>query len=171
MSIVCIAAIVGLSAMGIGYGYWTDSLNIGVSVTTGYMKPGFISDGGNSRLSKDGNTLFIDREVYRGHDGDISVEIINSGSIPIDFENSKIDINETIEYKIPISIPETQLNIPEISLVYREETPGIEDKVTDIQLEINSIEEIINSIQEEIYRLNIIEKYNFKYELQFEQGI
>jgi len=165
-----ISVIVGLSAMGIGYGYWMDSLNVGVSVTTGYMRPEFISDGVGT-LSGDGKTISIYREVYKGQSVDISVEIINASSIPINFEDSQMGVNETTFYNLSIPMPEDESGIQESSLVYQEEIFNIEDGIPGIQLEIDNIQEEINNIQAEIIRLNKIEDHKFEKNLTFEQGI
>lgn len=199
MSIVCIAAIVGLSAMGIGYGYWTDSLNIGVSVTTGNINQAFLTQNGNGdlslTLSEDGRTLYISGEVYPSFNDNIIVKVIDNGSIPSVFSG---EIKESLVNEIADVIEQDHSGYSRYSLIDEDiiktfeinispgnddtmmqgfysinqiETFDIQDEVTDIQLEINSIEEEINSIQEEIDRLNIIEERQFIYELQFEQGI
>lgn len=199
MSIVCIVAIVGLSAMGIGYGYWTDSLNIGVSVTTGNtgitaVVEGY-SEGLNSEVSEDGRKLYIYGNVIANYNDSLTVKVIDNGSIPSIFSgkiNEYVD-NEIAEIKeqnysrysryslaeddviktfeINISPSDGNTMNQGFYSISQMEINGIQDEVSDIQLRINSIEEEINGIQKEIERLNVTENHEFKYELQFEQGI
>lgn len=157
--------------MGVGYGMWNDSLDLGVSVTTGYMRPEFISDGAGT-LSEDGKTLTIYKEIYKGQSADITVGIINASSIPIELEGNQMGINESTSYNISISIPEDEPEIQESSLVHEVETLDNQDLITVIQLEIDSIQKEIKSIFEEIERLeNISENHKFEHKLQFVQGI
>lgn len=110
MSIMCITAIVGLSAMGVGYGYWTDSLNIGVSVSTGFLKPEFdrekseLVEGLSLSLLNE-NTLDISGNVFEGTNGTIKIRINNNSSIPIMIDKEVIEVIGTTDYNIPLDIP------------------------------------------------------------------
>lgn len=199
MSIICITAIVGLGAMGVGYGYWTDSLNIGIRVTTGNINQMFLAQSSNEELSlivsPDGRTLSITGKVLPNSDDNIIVKVVDNGSIPSvfsgeikestvggilemkeqdDYIHSRYyltndDVIKTFEININPNNDNTMMQ--GLYLINEAKTFDIQEEITDIQSQINRVEEEIKGIQNEINRLNITEEHEFIYELQFEQGI
>lgn len=165
MSIICITAIVGLSAMGVGYGYWTDSLNIGVGITTGWMNPEFDVDGlepvEGLEFTIVDNRLCITGTVSPEFAGNIPVKIKNSSSIPVKLVDTIIDVNEIIVYNIPLEI---QVETIELS----------DEDIIMIQTLLNNQQEELN-IKELIEKLDIEKQDQPEYKIDktliFKQGL
>ncbi len=183
MSIISIIAIVGLSLLGVGYGILNDNLNLDFSIATGYITPEFksndINEEGNFSVLLSGDTCSINGTAYPGTNENVSVKIINNGSLPIVCDNELIGVNEMINHNIIISIPDNrwQTSDEDANQYYRDDnimknSDMVEqEEVSDIQKQIYSIQEEINNIQKEMDRLNTVDKFKFRYEIPFEQGI
>lgn len=192
--------------MGVGYGMWSDSLNIGVNITTAEM---FIDKEveytrGDLSISGDEKTILITGEVYPSFRDDIKINIINGGTIPFVLEDIAEDVanNDIAElnqiakpgfglfssiieedvvetFSLNISPPEVEaeidllmLRMPTFSVEqYTEEDNWYQNEINRLENEINLLHTDIKEIQNEIDSLNVTEKYNFEYELQFIQGI
>lgn len=171
MSSIYIATIVSLGLMGAGYGYWNDNLNLDVSITTGNINGCFnptISyiEGLCLSVSGDGRTLYIEGEVHPGFNQDISVEVINDGTIPFIFEDRVIGVNESISYPISISVPASDLTTSTGSMESFGNsvmTMGYDESAIIAQ-QIQEIDELIQS-------LDVTEYYGYTEELEIEQGL
>lgn len=198
MSVIYITAIVSLSMMGVGYGYWSDSLSLGVSVSTGDTKVRTDVENNhdclNLTLLEDGSTLHLTGTVFQGSYSNIPIKFLDEGSVPLRLDS--IDVVNTSEivdldrqdgsrYILSSFIEENELETFQLSIApvmdYNESlimqsftTFSIQEDFQEddeIQGKINAIYEEINDIQNEIDRLNIIETHSFEYDIQFIQGI
>lgn len=198
MSIIYMASIVSLSLMGIGYGYWNNELNLGVSITTGKINPQVrVNNYDNGSLdfilSEDDRVVYITGQIYWNSSEDISIKIIDNGSIPVILEDISVvstseivdlnkqsrpryglssftndDVLEIFELSITPTIDDNEYIMMQRSIFSIQESLQEDDK---IQSKINAIQQEINEIQNEIDRLNIIEHHKFRYDLRFMQGI
>lgn len=198
ISAICIASIIFLNLMGVGYGHWNDGLNVDVNVITGNIDPkAYVVDYTSLSIntSKDGRTVEISGNIYKGTQENLRIKITNEGSIPVvlkginTVKNSEIvSLNEmryglsTLEKK---DIGEFELsishegdnyeniiqNIFAIDEISEEEPEEKSEEEDEIQKRIDTLFEEIKLIEDEINRLRIIENHEFKYDLSFIQGI
>ena len=153
----------------------------------------------NYRLSDDDMTLYITGEVNQNSNMDMPIEIKDTGSIPTILNNvdelSTTDIvnfgeqgnirynsrsllaqdTDGVEtFNININAIENDENIIESSINYYDlaDVNYEHDEIAEIQNEIDRTKEEISNIQNEIKRLkDLREKHNFKYNLNFKQGL
>lgn len=188
MSIMCITAIVGLSAMGVGYGYWNDSLNIGVSVSTGNTDPQInlksfeiIQEDGQLllSLSEDKRTLSIEGWAYPSFNESIGIDVIDIGSVPVVLDGIDIDIkNENIGLmdigSVPVVLNSMHRDINNEDLGFVESGRYFN---LNINSAINNIEQPFLNNQGDygvyglIQSLDTVKDQSFKYRIRFKQGL
>lgn len=142
-------------------------------------------------------TLYISGEVYEDFNKDLLIEIQDKGSIPSNLNNidelSKSDVVKLAEqnksnhysllsldtdkietFQLNINTSKNDVDIIEFrsnSLIY-DGLSDSQDEISHLQNEIDKTKEEINNIQMEIERLrDLKEKHNFKYNLNFKQGL
>lgn len=196
--IIYLSAIISLSLMGVGYGFWTDGLNVDVNITTGNANGTLQYEGAgygdlDIGISDDGKRLSFTGEVYPDFKENIKIKVLDTGTVPLVLEKIqnvetsdieelslerktrfglfsyfKDDVIETFNLKISPPEEETMDIIMERSTFSMQGVNEDEDK---IQSKINKLEREIEDLEAEIDRLNVTEKYNFRYILNFIQGI
>lgn len=199
MTVIYIATIVSLSIMGIGYGLWSDELQVNVSITTGNIGiDAQVYNNGYGNLSIDVSddkpSIYISGEIYRDFEEDITINIVDDGTVPFVLENisavstSEIEdlsrqeraryglssfIRNDVVETLQLSISAVEEDSEEESMMMQDYTLDKEtyEEVDELQRKINTIQQEIDDIQREIDRLNIVEQYHFEYVLQFVQGI
>lgn len=85
--------IVSFGAMGVGYAYWVNDLNLNanMSITTGCtdatysLKDSFydIENVGFLDINVDDNKLIVEGEVYPGFNHNFDIDIIDKGTVPL----------------------------------------------------------------------------------------
>jgi len=83
-STMFIIAIIVLSFLGVGYGYWNEGLSMDFAIETGNLiiEAESVSSGSlNARIS-DGNTINISGTVVSGDSETIELTIRNNGTVP-----------------------------------------------------------------------------------------
>ena len=197
--IIYITAIISLSLMGVGYGMWTDGLNINVDLTIGNTGTQAIIDRTKYGdlmidISDDGQIISLKGEVYPDFVKDINIVIKDTGTVPLVFNGMeedgdneiaelsqqkkakyglfssmiKDDVIETFNLSISPQESESE-NMMMRSATYS--LQAITEEEDEIQSEINQLEREIEELEEEIERLNITEHHEFKYTLNFIQGL
>ena len=166
-SIIYIGMIMILSFIGVGYGMWSDDLDIFPSFRDNI--PLDIIDKGSVPVA----LYNVDTTSYNSIAELEEIGIVNR--VDGFYEDADTIINSFLlniepknDYKgIPVD------NSASIDIVYDTEDglSDIEMKINIIELEVNRVEEEISILEEELNRINRIERHNFTYELQFEQGI
>lgn len=109
MGLICLVSIVSLNLIGVGYGMWSDSVDIEISITTGNIDPVFdfdnnteiISENGELALNiiDNGKTATVTGWCYQDSSNyiDISLGVSDStGSIPTRFD-SDLNSNDSTE--------------------------------------------------------------------------
>ncbi len=153
--IILVVAMIMVNLLGVSYAYWSDNLNMDVSMSTGYIEPYFISDdiaisddseGEITASIIDNDTIEITGWCYPGFQKNISLKLGNSGTIPVIYKG----------------------------------VDGIEEDeqiMEDIQYE-GSRNRLIGAEDEEEINIQIHTKkqaqykdHTFYYQVQFEQGI
>lgn len=89
LSVLCISTIVSLGMIGVGYGYWTDGLNIDVNITTGNiggLASFEVPSSLNVDVSEDGYTIAFSGEVYPDYQEEMTITIKDTGTIPMVLE-------------------------------------------------------------------------------------
>lgn len=196
--IIYITAIISLSLMGVGYGMWTDGLNINVNLTTGNIRPNAqVKSTGygdlNIDVSEDGQNILLSGEVYPSFNEDITIKILDNGTVPVILDSIKAETSEIAElsqqkkarygllssmikddvieiFNLSISPPESENeNVMMRSATYS--LQAITEEEDEIQSEINQLEREIEELEAEIERLNVTEHHEFKYTLNFIQGL
>jgi hypothetical protein len=185
--------------MGVGYGMWTDGLNINVDLTIGNTGTQAIIDRTKYGdlmidISDDGQIISLKGEVYPDFVKDINIVIKDTGTVPLVFNGMeedgdneiaelsqqkkakyglfssmiKDDVIETFNLSISPQESESE-NMMMRSATYS--LQAITEEEDEIQSEINQLEREIEELEEEIERLNITEHHEFKYTLNFIQGL
>lgn len=104
MSIIYISVIVVLNMVGVGYGYWANSVKMQAMVSTGEIKAVFgraditfeNSPEKLSWASCNGKRMHISMEnAYPGYYAVINYEVKNEGTIPIICDTPEITIDQT----------------------------------------------------------------------------
>lgn len=181
--LIFICIIMSMSIIGVGYAAWNDDTTINLSYKTGFIDPVFMidSDKSFSKLingalsltqSEDGNTLIVKGEVYPDFNEDISVKIMDKGTIPTVFnefseENgnvSELNINKHINKK-------TESFTLSISPNNDEELMDLYESYSNLNEESLSLEQQIEILKEKINLYSKERKYEFEYKLSFEQGL
>lgn len=197
MSAIYLAAIVSLSLVGVGYGHWSNGLNLDINLTTGNIDPqAHVADYSSLSISssEDGRTIEISGDMYPGTYEDLGIKILDKGSIPVILEDiSTSNSSEIVDFNhqsrmrsglFSLSedevVEEFRLSIAPATVDYNDNilmesySYTIEESLEEddeIQRKINAIYEEIKQLENEIDRLNVIENHNFEYELLFIQGI
>ncbi|NLW23081.1 MAG: hypothetical protein GXY88_07500 [Tissierellia bacterium] len=109
-STIFIVAIIAVSSIGIGYGYWNEGLNMDVSISTGNFNLSFTGGQSDNLIvvpSFDGKTLKVSGECYEGKKETITFSIINEGTVPAVLEDGTIIYpGKTREFKYIIDLEE-----------------------------------------------------------------
>ncbi|NLK44002.1 MAG: hypothetical protein GX300_06390 [Tissierellia bacterium] len=192
---ICVASIVSLSLLGVGYGYWNSGLDVDVSITTGNIDPqAYIEDYSSLYItsSEDGRTIEISGDMYQGTYEKLGIKIIDKGSVPVKLEeistissSAIVDLNRQSKMGYGLSslseedvVEEFQLSIAPVSYhiedTIQSYTFTVEESLEEedeIQSKINAIYEEIKQLENELSRLNVIEHHDFLYKLLFIQGI
>lgn len=170
--IIFISLIVSMSVIGIGYASWNDGTKLELTMKTGFIRPVFdlvnseetFDDGDLSfSLSNDKRTLTISGKVYKSFNKDLTIRIVDEGSIPSVF-NSLDKQDENIS-----KIPDSGDYIESFEITIK---PDIDNDTNYIQNDgLSELEQQISNLIEEINQYSSIEKYDFEYILNFEQGL
>ena len=197
MAVLYISMIISLGAMGVGYAAWNDGLKVNMNITTGNIdawhvieEEVFRVDDGELifTLSEDKRTLIIDGEVYPTFNMNIPIEIKDKGTVPSKIiniaRNESDEISElqskkesrvrTMSFFKDDILGSFDLNIqpPEkeekSSRQSSFSTMSIED--SGLEGQISRVKREINDLEQEIDDYNQTEKYEFKYDLLFEQA-
>lgn len=114
--IAALALAAGLTLTGVGYAYWTDTLTINNTVTTGTFDVNFIKGGtgggdakewpgyvySDAKADPNGNTVktvvtnkevtAYMRNLYPGAHGWVNVTMRNDGTVPVVFDNAEVTL-------------------------------------------------------------------------------
>lgn len=170
-----------LSFIGIGYGVWSDNLNMDMSVATGNIDPNILGNYSNDQisieLSQDNKTLYVYGDIYPSFRDNIPLDIIDRGSVPVALYNVDITSYNSIAELEEIGIvnrfdgfykdADTIINSFLLNLEPKNDYKGIptdssasidivydiEDGLSDIEMKINTIESEVNRVEEEISSL------------------
>jgi hypothetical protein len=188
--VIFLATILSMSILGVGYSSWEENNNIRLSVKTGFINPVFYVDDekisfGDEKLvlipSDDGRTLYVEGEVYPSFNNDISIKIIDEGSIPSVF-NNLYENNDNIATLTGLSNSKQQRSSLNIKNDYIESfeiniNPNCDNKIQSSEANtiskgsISELENEIEMLKEKIRLYDREENYDFEYVLSFEQGI
>ncbi|MDF2884120.1 MAG: hypothetical protein K0R54_4686 [Clostridiaceae bacterium] len=188
--VIFLATILSMSILGVGYSSWEENNNIRLSVKTGFINPVFYVDDekisfGDEKLvlipSDDGRTLYVEGEVYPSFNNDISIKIIDEGSIPSVF-NNLYENNDNIATLTGLSNSKQQRSSLNIKNDYIESfeiniNPNCDNKIQSSEANtiskgsITELENEIEMLKEKIRLYDREENYDFEYVLSFEQGI
>lgn len=195
-SVICITTIISLGLIGVGYGFWNDGLFINVNIGTGLTAAQAIIDNtkyGDLKVdvTNDGQIISLKGEVYPDFNKDIDIVIKDTGTVPLKLnkveEVGRNEIAELYQQKKDKYGPSSffkgdvietfnlKINPPEES---KEEIPvstlrkSMDSEEDDpIQGKINMLFDEISELKEELKRYDNIKHHEFRYELQFIQGI
>jgi len=188
--VIFLVTILSMSILGVGYSSWEDNNNIRLSVKTGFINPVFYVENekisyGDEKLvltpSDDGRTLYVEGEVYPSFNNDISIKIIDEGTIPSVF-NNLYENNDNIATLTGLSNSKQQRSSLNIKNDYIESfeiniSPDCDNKVQSSEVNTNSkgnisdLENEIEILKEKIRLYDKEENYEFEYILSFEQGL
>ncbi|SES86991.1 hypothetical protein SAMN05660297_00789 [Natronincola peptidivorans] len=128
--IIIISAIVLLNLIGVGYGYWTEGLQMKASVSTGTLDIDVYKTSiANNEIEglvayPEGDRIRVEGEIpdnFKGTEVILSYSVRNIGTVPVLVEDSTIDgrtiepggpaenfqvyisLSEDFEYKLPIT--------------------------------------------------------------------
>lgn len=192
LGLLYISMIVSLGTMGVGYAAWNNSLNVELSLKTGFIKPAFVidsnlitSDGNlNFELSDDEQTLIIGGDIYHGFNEDIEIRIKDEGSIPV--ELSKIDkdirdvsnlVDNKRQYRALSRYDDEYIETFDLNIKPKEptDTDEVGEDYMDNSLSsyenLSGLEWDIKILEEEIRKYDKEYNYEFEYKLTFDQGI
>lgn len=188
--VIFIATIVSMSILGVGYSSWEDNNNIRMSIKTGFINPVFYVENekisfGDEKLvlipSDDCRTLYVEGNVYPSFNNDISIKIIDEGSIPSVFNNLYEDSNNIAtltglsnskQKRSSLNIEKDYIEFFEINI-----SPDYDNNVqlsntkTIFNDSISELENEIEILKDKIRLYDREENYEFEYILSFEQGI
>lgn len=181
--IIFISIIVSMSIMGIGYAAWNDSTKISLTMKTGFIEPLFYLDNNQVTyndgklifsLSDDRRTLNIEGKVYPNFNEDLTIKIIDEGTIPSVFKG----------------LDEQDENISELNRYSENARNNLyvnDNQIESFKLKINldrdndydvysskeklELEQAIEAKKNEINLYDREENFEFKYVLNFEQGL
>lgn len=178
-----ITLIVSMSLMGIGYAVWNDGTKMNVTMKTGFVEPLFylennvetFNDGKLSlSLSDDRRTLNIEGEVYPKFNEDLTIKIIDEGTIPSVFKSldeQDEDISELNRYS-DNKRNDLYVNDNYIESFKLKINPDSDNGFDSYQSqELSGLEQAIEALKEEIRLYDREEDFKFKYVLNFEQGL
>lgn len=114
IGVVCIISIIMLNAVGVGYAYFVNSLNINAVITTGTINPIFSyakivrenpeTNSANVSISEDGKSMIIQAQNgLPGYSFYVNYNVRNNGSIPVTCKllNNEIDSSIILDSQIP----------------------------------------------------------------------
>lgn len=195
ISMIFITAIISLSLIGVGYGYWNDGLNIYTTITVGNINPeAYIVDYSslNINTTDDGSTIKLSGDIYRGSNENLKIRILDKGTIPVVLEeittitdSEIVDLNRQGKMNYGLFSLSKDDIVEEFQLIISHDgNHNISDFVNysfindevleardEIQTKISVISEEIRQLEEELSRLNQEEYHTFRYDLLFIQGI
>ncbi|NYB74278.1 hypothetical protein HZF24_08985 [Sedimentibacter hydroxybenzoicus DSM 7310] len=189
--LIFISLIISLSIMGIGYAAWNDGTKINVSMKTGFIKSVFLLDNTKDKfkdgelfysLSQGGRVLDITGEVYPSFNKDITIKIIDEGTIPSGYsgleEDAENEISELNEYsgkqRKNLNIHENYIEHFELKInpdSNYEEARQFNEAFSNISGEISNLEQAINELEAKIRLYDNKRNYRFEYVLNFEQEL
>lgn len=188
--VIFIATILSMSILGVGYSSWEDNNNIRLSIKTGFINPVFYVENekisfGDEKLvlipSDDGRTLYVEGNVYPSFNNDVSIKIIDEGSIPSVFNNLYEDsdniatltgLSNSKQKRSSLKIKNDYIEFFEINI-----SPDCDNNVqssntkTVFNDSISELENEIETLKDKIRLYDREENYEFEYILSFEQGI
>ena len=186
--IIFISIIISMSLIGVGYASWTDETTINLSVKTGFVKQSFNTE--NSKcfengdiffdVSNYGKTLNIKGDVYPEFNEDLTINIVDNGTVPsliteVSGENNNIStlkgsfknraINNSYDFKkngdsFKININPNN-NHNELKQLNATNLNG--DDIGNLENEVDFIKEKIASYDNK-------ENYKFNYIISYELG-
>jgi hypothetical protein len=186
--VIFFSLIMSMSFIGVGYAEWNDSLSIDLSIKTGFTCKNF--DVGNYKsyddgelyftVSDDGDTLIIKGKVYPTFNEDLTINLVDSGSLPsiiADIQDIQDEDNDISTLKGSINNQRTAFYNNEIKDSFNINIkPEVNNNIIN-QLnaesfeyddEVSSLEEEVANLNNEISAYKTIEKRNFKYTISYE---
>jgi len=179
-----------MSIIGAGYATWNEDTQINLSLKTGYLDPvlflgndeiTFGDEKLKLELSDDGRTLDIKGEVFPSFNEDISIKIIDEGSIPSVFsdlyeENDDIAVLKGLsnsKHKSMLNTSSDYIESFEINISPENDNSKMKSSNIDFSSsdEISKLEHEIEKLEEDIRLYNKEENYRFEYIISFEQGL
>ncbi|MGB4440365.1 MAG: hypothetical protein WBJ13_14330 [Sedimentibacter sp.] len=182
--IIFISIILSMSIIGVGYAAWNDDTKIDLLLTTGFINPVFLLENekieyGDENLilslSDDRHTLYIAGEVYPSYNEELTIKIVDEGSIPSvlnDLHENDDDISALNVFS-DLNISNDCIESFKLNISPNSEYPGIiqDDAYSGLNDEISKFEREIEILREEIKLYDREENYDFEYILLFEQGL
>ena len=179
-TILFMCLILSVCLLGVGYAAWSNNVKTIVTITTGFLKPAFLLENDSIKfpegelalcLSDDGNTLYIEGEVYSDFNEDIIIKIVDEGSIPSVLNDVDEDEGEVSSFEM-----REQSNIKSFEKEDLEYSINISPDNNFKNVKYNAydvwdIEKQIENLKKEIELYNQKENYKFEYILSFEQDI
>jgi hypothetical protein len=195
-SVIYITTIISLVLIGIGYGFWSNELDINVDITTGSTDIQTVIDNteyGDLKIdaADDGRMISFKGEVYPDFNEDVNIVIRDAGTVPLKLnkieEVNKSEIAELYQQKKD-KHGLTSFFKNDVMEIFNLKINTLEDKNDEvipvstsdrsmdseedpIQRKINGLYDEIFELKEELKRYDNIEHHEFRYELQFIQGI
>jgi len=187
---IFLSIIFSMSIIGAGYATWNEDTQINLSLKTGYLDPvlflgndeiTFGDEKLKLELSDDGRTLDIKGEVFPSFNEDISIKIIDEGSIPSVFsdlyeENDDIAVLKGLsnsKHKSMLNTSSDYIESFEINISPENDNSKMKSSNIDFSSsdEISKLEHEIEKLEEDIRLYNKEENYRFEYIISFEQGL
>ena len=187
---IFLSIIFSMSIIGAGYATWNEDTQINLSLKTGYLDPvlflendeiAFGDEKLKLELSDDGRTLDIKGEVFPSFNEDISIKIIDEGSIPSVFsdlyeENDDIAVLKGLsnsKHKSMLNTSSDYIESFEINISPENDNSKMKSSNIDFSSsdEISKLEHEIEKLEEDIRLYNKEENYRFEYIISFEQGL
>ncbi len=189
-NIIFLSIIFSMSIIGVGYASWNDDTKINLSLKTGFIKPIFylddeipsFSDGDLIlSLSDDGNTLLLTGEVYPTFNKNITIKIIDEGTIPSVYKDlkqsdeniSELDVNSKGKQMKNMSINKDYIESFELNISpnKNENEKELNNNINVYSNEVPSLEQQIQILEEQINEYEKEKNYEFKYVINFEQSL
>ncbi len=178
--IIFITIILSMSMVGVGYATWDEDTTINLSYETGFINPIFFIENNKPAFSDgdlifsvldDGHTLLVEGEIYPSFNENIIINITDEGTIPSlfkDLEEYNIsDLSKFSGYNEYIESFELKIKPNNDNDDLRQ----TDEAFSSLNNKKLSIEQEIKILEEKISLYEKVRDYEFKYILNFEQGL